>query len=56
MMLKQLTNEERAIFEIGMVRGFGWEDIANEMMVGKSDRIAIRDLYFKTVRNRKRAP
>jgi len=55
MMLKQLTNEERAIFEIGLVRGSGWEDIANEMMVPKSYHPAIRELYFKTVRNRKKA-
>ena len=54
MMLKQLTNEERAIFEIGLVRGSGWEDIANEMMVPKSYHPAIRALYFKTVRNRKK--
>lgn len=55
MMLKQLTNEERVIFEIGLARGSGWEDIAIELMAPKSEWPAIRELYFKTVRNRKKA-
>lgn len=55
MMLKQLTNEERAIFEIGLVRGSGWEDIANELLVPRSEWPEIRKLYFKTLRNRKKA-
>ena len=55
MMLKQLTQDERAIFNVYLMLGAGWEDIANELLVPRSEWPEIRKLYFKTLRNRKKA-
>lgn len=55
MMLKQLSPDNLRIFEIGLARGAGWEDLAIQLMAPKSEWPAIRELYFKTVRNRKKA-